>query len=88
MSWDWVDALEKAATHTAVQYKVDRQTKPLQMRARDFVTAQAERIRDMTGRLPPKDPSAWFADFADCLGRHVGLPSGPRIVVSGIEAIR
>ena len=87
MSWDWIDALEKAATYTAAQYKLDRQIKPPQIRARVFVTMQAEHIRTLTGKLPPKSPSGWFAAFADCIGSHIGLPAGSKIVKSGIEGV-
>ena len=88
MSWDWITALEKAAAYTAGKYKIDRQSKPQQMRARDFVAMQADHIRKMTGQLPPKDRSGWFASFAERLGEHVDLPVGSRIVASGIEAAR
>lgn len=37
------------------------------------------------GTTPPKDPAAWFARFVECLGEHMGLDVGPRIVRSGIE---
>ncbi len=39
----------------------------------------------LPGKVPPKDPAAWFAKFAECLGEHMGLEVGPRIVRSGIE---
>lgn len=87
-SWDWIAALEKAAAYTAAKYKIDRQSKPEQMKARGFVSLQAEHIRNMTGNLPPKDRSGWFAGYAECLGNHLGLPTGPRIVASGIDAAR
>lgn len=87
-SWDWIAALEKAAAYTVERYEIDRQSKPEQMRARGFVSLQAEQIRNMTGELPPKDRSGWFAGFAECLGKHLGHSVGPRIVASGIDAAR
>lgn len=39
------------------------------------------------GVLPPKDAASWFAKFAVCLGQHMGLEIGPRIVRSGIEMV-
>ena len=87
-AWDWVAALEKAAEYTAAKYNIDKQSKPEQMRARGYVSLLAERVKELTGAAPPKDPASWFAGFAQCLGDHLGLPIGPRIVASGIEAIR
>ena len=84
-TWDWVTALEQAAGYTAAQYKIDKQSKPEQMRARGYVSMLAQRVRELTGYPPPKDRSSWFADFATCLGRQLDLPIGPRIVASGIE---
>ena len=39
----------------------------------------------LPGTAPPKDSAAWFAQFVKCLGEHMGLEVGPRIVRSGIE---
>lgn len=86
--WDYVEALEKAAEYAAEQYTMDKTTKPEQLRARGFVSMLAEHVRGMTGKAPPKDKASWFACFAACLGEHLVLPIGPRIVVSGIAAIR
>jgi len=87
-SWNWVEALNYAANYAAEQFTVDKTTKPGQMRARGFVAKLAWQTRELTGVLPPKDPAAWFADFAECLGDHLHLEIGPRIVRSGIEAVR
>ncbi len=88
VGWDYVEALEKAAEYAAQQYNMDTTTKPEQQRARGYVAMLAEHVRDVTGAIPPKDKASWFACFASCLGGHVGLPIGPRIVASGIAAIR
>lgn len=87
-SWEWIAALETASTYTTEQFKIDKTSKPEQMRARGYVAMMAERVRELTGSKPPKDKAAWFAGFVDCLGQHMGLEIGPRIVKSGIEAIR
>lgn len=86
--WDYVEALEKAAEYAAQQYEIDTTTKLDQLRARGYVFMLAEHVRDMTGKSPPKDKASWFACFASCLGEHLALPIGPRIVASGIAAIR
>ncbi len=86
--WDYVEALEKAAEYAAEQYKMDTTTKPDQLRARGYVSMLADCVRDMTGKAPPKDKASWFACFASCLGEHLALPIGPRVVASGITAIR
>lgn len=87
-AWDWVDALEKAASYAAGKYEIDKQSKPEQMRARGFVSLMAKQIQALTGAPPPKDPASWFSAFSVCLGNHLGLPIGPRVVASGIEATR
>jgi hypothetical protein len=87
-AWDWVSALETASNYTTEQFNIDKTSKPEQMRARGFVSMLAEQVRDLTGSLPPKDQAAWFAGFAECLGQHLELPIGTRIIKSGIEAIR
>ena len=86
--WDYVEALEKAAEYAAQQYTIDTTTKPEQSRARGFVSMLAEHVRGMTGKPPPKDKASWFACFAACLGEHLALPIGPRVIASGITAIR
>ena len=86
--WDYVEALEKAAEYAAEQYTMDTTTKPQQLRARGYVSMLAEHVRAMTGEAPPKDNASWFACFAACLGTHLALPIGPRIIASGIAAIR
>ena len=86
--WDYVEALEKAAEYAAQQYTIDTTTKPEQSRARGFVSMLAEHVRGMTGKPPPKDKASWFACFAACLGEHLALPIGPRVIASGIIAIR
>jgi hypothetical protein len=86
--WDWVAALETASNYTAQQFKIGKTSKPEQMRARDLVSMLAERVRELTGAPPPKDPASWFAGFAECLGKHLKLQIGTRIVKSGIEALR
>lgn len=86
--WDYVEALEKAADYAAEQYTIGTSTKLEQLRARGYVSMLAEHVRAMTGKVPPKDKASWFACFASCLGEHFALPIGPRIVASGITAIR
>lgn len=87
-AWDWVAALEASASYATTQFKIDKTSKPKQMRGRGFVSMMAERILELTGTKPPKDPASWFAGFAECLGQHLSIEVGPRIVKSGIEAIR
>lgn len=87
-AWDWVQSLEQAAAYTVEQYRIDRQSKPEQLKARGFVSMLATRVRELTGKLPPKDRASWFAAFAACAGDHIGLHVGPRIVSSGIDAAR
>jgi hypothetical protein len=87
-AWDWVAALESSASYAAEQFNIDKTSKPAQMRGRGFVARMAGRVRELTGVKPPKDPAAWFAEFVECLGQHLEIEIGPRIVASGIKAIR
>lgn len=84
-AWEWVSALEGAAEYAQSQLKPSKQAKPQQSRARGLVASLAMSYRRMTNEDPPKDPASWFAEFSKCLGGHLGLDVGPRIVVSGIE---
>lgn len=88
LAWDWVDALEKSSNYAVQQFTPDTTSKPLLMRARGYVSMLAERVHTMTGTYPPKDAASWFAGFVGRLGEHLGLPVGPRVVASGIDAIR
>lgn len=85
-TWDWVLALEDTSKYAISDFSINKQSKPEQMLTRGYVTSVARHILDMTGKRPPVDRSAWFASFAECLGNHLGLSIGPRIVASGIEA--
>ena len=88
-AWDWVEALETASNYATEKFNFGKTSKPEQMRARDLVSMLAERVRELTGSLPPKDAASWFAGFAECLGKQLKLPiGGSRIVKSGIEAVR
>ncbi|MDB5779178.1 MAG: hypothetical protein JWP93_1543 [Polaromonas sp.] len=87
-AWDWVEALETASNYATQQFDIDKTSKPEQMRARGLVSILAERVREMTGSLPPKDAASWFAGFAECLGNQLQMRIGSRIVKSGIDAIR
>lgn len=87
-SWDWISALEYSAEYAASKYQIDRQTKPEQLRAKDYLAKVANHIQVTTGKLPPKDRSSWFADFADCLCSFLALPAGPRIIASAVDAAR
>lgn len=86
-AWDWVAALEEASAFAASKYKIDKQSKPSQTVARYFVSRLAEHVRELTGEPPPKDPASWFSAFVECLGNHLNLPIGPRIVASAIKLI-
>ncbi|WP_370679403.1 hypothetical protein [Comamonas sp. GB3 AK4-5] len=87
-AWDWVDALEKSSNYAVQQFTPDTTSKPLLMRARGYVSMLAERVHAMTGVYPPKDAASWFAGFVGRLGEHLDLPVGPRVVASGIDALR
>ena len=87
-AWAWVEALEKTAAYTIEQFNIDKQSKPEQMRARNYVSLLADRFKEVTGEAPPKDPAAWFHNFVTCLVNFIDSPIGARIVKSGIEAIR
>lgn len=87
-AWDWVEALEKTASYTIEQFNIDKQSKPEQMRARNYISLLADRVREVTGEAPPKDPAAWFHAFVTCLVNFIDSPIGTRVVKSGIEAIR
>ena len=87
-AWDWVQSLEQAASYAAEKYRIDRQSKPEQNKARGFVSLLATRIKELSGELPPKDRASWFAAFAACAGDHIGLHIGPRIIASGVDAAR
>jgi hypothetical protein len=87
-AWDWISALELAADYASNQFVLGKQSKPDEMRARGYVSMLAQYVKDTTGKPPPKDPAAWFAGVMRCLGEHLGLSIGARIVASGIEAIR
>jgi hypothetical protein len=87
-AWDWIEATEAAAEYSDSQYTVSRQDKPEQMRSRGYVAILAEHVRSMTGDLPPTDRASWFASFVERLSDHLGVPGGPRIVASGIDAAR
>lgn len=86
--WDWVEALEVASEYAIEQFTPDTTSKPLLMRARGYVSMLAQHIHVMTGSLPPKSNASWFASFVTRLGEHLDLPIGPRVVASGIEAVR
>lgn len=86
-AWDCVAALQEASAFAASKYELNKQSKPAQTVARYFVLRLAEHVRELTGDPPPKDPAAWFAAFACCLGKHLKLPIGPRIVASAIKLI-
>lgn len=86
-AWDCVAALEEASAFAASKYELNKQSKPAQTVARYFVLRLAEHVRELTGETPPKDPAAWFASFVGCLGNHLKLPIGPRIVASAIKLI-
>lgn len=88
VAWDWVSALELSADHASKQFALGKQSKPAELRARDYVTNMAQYVKDTTGKPPPKDAASWFAGVMGCLGEHLGLSIGPRIVASGIEATR
>ena len=84
-AWDWVDALETGAQYAASQFTYDRQSKPREIMARQYVASLADCIEKMTGERPPKDPASWFQEFVDCLVKdHFDLPSGNRIVRGAI----
>ena len=85
---EWISAVELAGTYAASQYKIDRQSKPEQYTARSLVGMMAQHVQLMTGTLPPVDPSAWFAEFMESLGRHLDLRIGWRILKSGVEVNR
>lgn len=85
---EWLSAVELAANYAASQYKIDRQSKPEQNSARSLVGMMARHIEGMTGTLPPGDPSAWFAEFMESLGKHLDLPIGWRILRSGVQVNR
>lgn len=87
-AWDWVQSLELAAEYATSQFTIDRQAKTGQLRARGYVSLIATYIFEATGRYPPKDRSAWFSSFMNCLGAHLGMEIGPRIVASGIEVVK
>ena len=87
-AWDWVEALEIASNYTNQQFNIGKTSKPEQMRARCLVSILAERVRELTGSLPPADAASWFAGFAECLGNQLQMQIGPRIIKSGITAIR
>lgn len=85
-AFDWAAALEVAADYAGDQLQPSKTSKPTEMRARELVTLLAQHVKDETGALPPKDRASWFAGVVECLGRHMGLTIGARLVVSGIEA--
>ncbi|MGC5883597.1 hypothetical protein [Ralstonia pseudosolanacearum] len=86
--WDAVHALEVAAEYTQQQMTVDRQTKPGQQTARNLVHQLAVHAYNLTGQMPPKDPASWFTPFAECLGKHLGLTVGHRIIKSVIDSAK
>ena len=79
--------LFRSAEHALNELSFDRQTKPSELNASGLVSHIAAYLVRATGRVPPKDRSAWFAAFVGCLGSHLGLKIGPRIVGGGIEAV-
>ncbi|CAJ0742324.1 hypothetical protein [Ralstonia mannitolilytica] len=85
-AWDVVNALKEAADYTRQQMTIDRQSKPGQQAARNLVHQLAVHVHNLTGQMPPKDPASWFAPFAECLGRHLGLTVGHRIIKSVIDS--
>jgi hypothetical protein len=87
-AWDWVEALETASNYTTQKFNIGKTSKPQQMQARRLVSILAERVRELTGSLPPKDAASWFAGFAECLGNQHQMQIGPRIIKSGIDSIR
>lgn len=83
--WDWARAAELAADYTTEQYILSRQSKPKEDLARVVVTEMAKEFWRMTGRLPNKDRSTWFADLMHSLCEFIDLEAGPRIVSGGVE---
>lgn len=88
LAWDWIEALQTAATFAAEQFNIDKTSKPTQTRARGYVALMAQYVEKLSGSKPPKDPASWFAGFAGCVCKHMQLDVGARIVKSGIQAVR
>lgn len=84
--WDAVRALKDAAEYAQQQMTVDRQAKPGQQTARNLVHQLAVYVYNLTGQMPPKDPASWFAPFVECLGKHLDLTVGHRIIKSAIDS--
>jgi hypothetical protein len=83
----WVGAISQVAEHAAKGIKVTRGSRPQQHFAKGLVKCLAEWIVDTTGSHPPKDRNGWFAGYAECLGRHLNRPMGPRVVSGAVTAI-
>jgi len=88
MGWDWAHALQEAAGYASGNFELGKGSKPELLRARGYVAMLADRIKRMTGKSPPKDAASWFADVVGCLGKHMGLSIGARVVASGVKTIR
>ena len=87
-AWDWTSAVEAVADYASEQFVLGKNSKPDETRARGYVSLLARYVKDTTGKAPPKDPASWFAGVLGCVGEHMGLSIGARVVISGIEAIR
>lgn len=85
-TWDWVEALRVAAEYTHGQYRLNRQAKPTQDIARQYIASVANCVFSLTGKLPPKDKSAWFAGFLACLKPYFEV--GPRLIETAIHGLK
>jgi hypothetical protein len=74
--------IEAIARYTAGKLTPSRQRKPAERKARLLVGNVACVWREITGKLPPRHRTTWFAEFCAALGEHLGLRIGARLVRS------
>lgn len=87
-SWDYVQALGQVADHAATQVKPTRQAKPELINGRHLTAHVVEAYWRRFNALPPAGRSGWFVGFMACLGAHMNMQCGPRIVSGVISAMK
>ena len=86
--WLFLELLELSANQAAGDLQPSRQAKPSQVNGLRLTTKVAKAYWLQCGNLPPANRASWFAGFMECLGSHLQMQCGPRIVATGIRAVK
>jgi len=87
--WDVVQDLESSARYAADKCQPSKQAQVSRELARALARRVAERLRMLTGRLPPYSKDTWFPDFMAelCAWPELSLPCGRALVESAVRSI-